>query len=243
MNSYKKLTGIALIFSVVALATSVYSVVSSASFSDDESFNEKVEVGIESYIKKQQEAAMAAQAAANVPAAPINVSIDDDAVKGDKNAPVTIVEFSEYQCPFCKRYVDDAFVQIKQKYIDTGKVKYVFRDFPLSFHENAKPAAIASECVKSQGGDEAYWEYHDILFANQSAITPDDLKKYASNMGYDIANCLDNEEFADEIEKDFNDGQSYGVQGTPAFFINGHFLSGAQPFANFEQIIEQELNK
>jgi len=242
MNTHKKWTSITLILSVVALAISVYSVISIASLNEEEVFNEKVEVGIETYVQKQQDTAQAAQAPP-VPTEPIDVSTDDDAMKGDKDAPVTIIEFSEYQCPYCKRYVDQTLGQIQEKYIDTGKVKYVFRDFPLDFHQNAKPAAMAAECVKAEGGDDAYWEYHDTLFENQQAISPDDLKGYASDMGYDIADCLDNEEYADEVDADTEEGKSYGVRGTPAFFINGRFLSGAQPFAAFEKLIEEELNK
>lgn len=242
MHINKKITSVALAFSIIALAVSVYATVSSAKFHEEESFNEKVEVSIEAYVKKQQDAARAAQAPAQ-PSEPVDVSVDDDAMKGDKDAPVTIIEFSEYQCPYCKRYVDQALVQIQEKYIDTGKVKYVFRDFPLEFHQNAKPAAMAAECVKAEGGDDAYWKYHDTLFENQQNISPDDLKKYATDMGYDIANCLDSEEYADEVDADEKEGRSYGVEGTPAFFINGRFLSGAHPFAAFEKLIEEELAK
>ena len=111
---------------------------------------------------------------------PVEVSIDDDAVKGDKNAPVTIVEFSDYECPFCGKFFRESLPQITKNYIDTGKVKYVFRDFPLNFHPNAVPAANAAECIREQGGDEVYYEYHDILFDNQTALSVNDLKSYAS---------------------------------------------------------------
>ncbi len=239
MLNNKKLLSVALALSVIALAVSVYTTVSSAQFHAEENFNEKVEVSIEAYVKKQQEKNTPPPA----PTEPIDVSIDDDAIKGDANAPVTIIEFSEYQCPFCKRYVDQTLTEIQKKYIDTGKVKYVFRDFPLGFHQNAKPAAMATECVHELGGDEAYWKYHDKLFENTQALDSDSLKKYASDMGYDIADCLDSEKFSDEVDADAKEGSSYGVQGTPAFFINGRFLSGAQPFAAFEALIEEELAK
>ncbi len=237
-----KITQVSIALSAIAIVLSTYVMISSAKFTAEENFNEKVEAGIEAYVQKQQDAAKAAQAPVQ-PTEPIDVSLDDDAVKGDKNAPVTIVEFSEYQCPFCKRYVDQTLVQIQEKYIDTGKVKYVFRDFPLDFHDNAKPAAMATECVREEGGDDAYWDYHDVLFENNTALDSDSLKKYASDMGYDIADCLDSEKYADEVDADTEEGKSYGVRGTPAFFINGKFLSGAQPFANFEKLIEEELAK
>ena len=244
MDTNKKWTNITLTVAVVALVLSLYTVISSAQFYAEDNFNAKVEEGIDAYVKKQQEAAMAAQAPA--PTEPVEVSIDDDAVKGDKNAPVTIVEFSEYQCPYCKRYVDQTFVQIKENYIDTGKVKYVFRDFPLGFHEHAKNAAIAAECAREQGGDDMYWEYHDVLFENSPNLAVDQLKQYATDLGLSTSkfnSCLDNEEYADEVDADMKEGSGYGVRGTPGFFINGRLISGAQPYESFEKIIEEELSK
>lgn len=199
----------------------------------------QIEKGIQNFIAKQQ-------AGAGAPAAPVNVSIDDDAIHGDEDAPVTIVEFSDYECPFCGRFFTQTLPQIQEKYIDTGKVRLVYRDFPLGFHPLAMPAAIAAECAKEQGGDKVYYQYHDTIFANQPSLSVDNLKKWAADLGLNAASfneCLDTEKYKDEVNKDFADGQSYGVQGTPAFFINGRLISGAQPFAVFEQIIEEELKK
>ncbi|MBN2086861.1 DsbA family protein [Candidatus Peregrinibacteria bacterium] len=238
-----RLPAFAIALSIVALVISLYVVFTTMAASDENEFNAKVEAGIEAYVKKQQAAAQAAQAAPAEPTEPVDVSLDDDAVKGDADAPVTIVEFSDFQCPFCKRYVDQTYSVIKSKYIDTGKVKYVFRDYPLSFHDNARNAAIAAECVGEEGGDDAYFQYHDVLFANNEALDVDSLKSYASDMGYDIASCLDNEDFGAEVDADMQEGLSYGVRGTPAFFINGNFISGAQPTAVFESAIEAELAK
>jgi protein-disulfide isomerase len=239
----QKLTITALVLAVVSLAASIYAGIGSyslkASLLNADSFNTKVEEGINAYVKKQQ----AAQNAPAAPTKPVDVSVDNDAVEGDANAPVTIVEFSDFQCPYCGRYATQTYPQIKDKYIKTGKVKYVFRDFPLGFHENAKPAAIAAECVREKGGDDAFWKYHDTLYSNQGTLTADNLKKYASDLGYDIASCLDSQKYADEVDADMKDGQSYGVRGTPAFFINGTLLSGAQPFSAFETAIEAELSK
>jgi len=173
----------------------------------------------------------------------VEVSVDDDPVKGSQNAPVTIIEFSEYQCPFCKKYIDGAYPKIISEYINTGKVKYVFRDFPLGFHSNAKPAAMAAECAHEQ---DKFWEYHDLLFENQDSLSIENYKKWAADLGLDseqFDDCLDTEKYKEEVEADLVDGQKYGVSGTPAFFINGKLISGAQPYTAFKQAIEEALEE
>jgi protein-disulfide isomerase len=167
---------------------------------------------------------------------------DDDPVKGDPNAPITIIEFSDFQCPFCGKFYRETLPQIKEKYIDTGKVKLIYRDFPLSFHENAQSAAEAAECANEQG---KFWEYHDLLFEKQQDLSVENYKQWAEELGLDMEQfneCLDSGKYADEVTNDFSDGQAAGVTGTPAFFINGKKVSGAQPFSVFEQIIEEELS-
>lgn len=168
------------------------------------------------------------------------VSVDDDPVmKTNANAPVTIIEFAEFQCPFCGRFARDTFPKIKTNYIDTGKVKFVFRDFVV--HSTAHLAAEASECAHEQG---KFWEYHDVLFNNQGSLDSDSLKKYASDIGLDTAkfnSCLDSGKYKSEVDKDISDGRSYGVRGTPTFFINGEKLVGAQPYETFRQAIEKAL--
>lgn len=169
-----------------------------------------------------------------------DVSADDDPIKGDKNAKVTIIEFSDFECPFCEK-AEPTLKKIMDKY--AGKVKLVYRDFPLTFHKSAQKASEASQCANDQG---KYWEYHDKLYANQKALAVADLKKYAVDLGLDIAKfneCLDNNKFADEVKKDLADGEAAGVDGTPAFFINGRKIVGAQPYESFEKIIEEELKK
>ena len=174
----------------------------------------------------------------------VDVSEDDDAVEGSPDAPVTMIEFSDYECPFCGRYFSETYPQIKKDYIDTGKVRLVFRDFPLSFHPTAMPAAQAAECVREvAGNDEAYFKYHDKLFSNQESLTNENLKKWAKEMGYDIGACLDSGKYEDEINADLADGQAAGVSGTPAFFINGQLIEGAQPYTNFKKVIDEELAK
>ncbi|MFH1916490.1 MAG: DsbA family protein [Nanoarchaeota archaeon] len=181
------------------------------------------------------------QAAPSAPEPTVQVSIDDDAILGNKDAPVTLVEFSDYQCPFCGRFHEQAFPQIKSEYIDTGKVRFVFRDFPLSFHENAQKSAEAAECA---GEQEKYWAYNEVLFKNQDKLSVSDLKGYAKELGLDetaFNSCLDSGKMASEVAKDMNDGAGYGVKGTPAVFVNGKLISGAQPFSAFKQAIDAAL--
>ncbi len=183
----------------------------------------------------------------NAPSQPskVTASADDDAVLGDAKAPVTIIEFSDYQCPFCGRFWQQTLPLIKSEYIDTGKAKLIFRDFPLtSIHPMAQPASEAAECVrKAADSDEAYYEYHDTIFANQASLTLDNLKSWAKTQGFNIDSCLDKGEMRAEVQKDLKDATAAGGQGTPYFVINGQPLSGAQPFSAFQQIIESELKK
>lgn len=182
-------------------------------------------------------------------------SIDDDPILGNINAPVTIIEFSDYQCPFCRKFWTETLPLIKSEYIDTGKVKLVYRDYPIPGlgHAAAFPAAEAAECVRDQGGDEAYFKMHDKLFEEQNILdsgdpqgpvgrtiqfTADDIKTWAQEIGYDVAGCMDSGKFRNEVQKDLSDG---GQLGTPTFFINGKKLGGAQPFGAFKQVIDAEL--
>lgn len=169
------------------------------------------------------------------------VTADDDAVLGDPKAPVTMIEFSDYQCPFCKRFKDETLGALKTKYIDTGKVKLVYRDFPLGIHPYAQKAAEAAECAGDQG---KYYEMHDAIFVKTPQLAIEDLKLMAQEIGLNTATfntCLDNGTHADEVKKDMSDGTAAGVTATPSFFINGTLLRGAQPTAAFEAAIEQAL--
>lgn len=188
----------------------------------------------------------------------VSASVDDDPVLGQENAPVTIIEFSDYQCPFCRKFWTETFSQVKEQYIDTGKAKLIYRDFPLTnIHPMAAKAAEAAECVQEQAGDEAYFEMHDKIFAEQNVMdggdpnngpvkstvqfTAQDLKDWANELGYDIGSCLDSGQMSSEVQSDLRDGQAAGGRGTPYFVINGKPLSGAQPFSAFQQAIESEL--
>lgn len=175
--------------------------------------------------------------------ADINALVEDDAVKGNPNAPVTIVEWSDFECPFCVRFYKDTLFQIEEKYIDTGKVKLVYRDFPLNFHLNAQKAAEAAECAGEQG---KFWEMHDLLFEKGVAGGVQGFKQYAQEIRLDTAKfsqCLDSGKYENEVQKDTQDGINAGIQGTPGFIINGQLISGAQPFSAFQQVIERELAK
>ena len=168
--------------------------------------------------------------------------VDDDPFIGDENAPVTIIEWSDFECPFCARFYSQTLSLIEENYINTGKVKLVFRDFPLSFHPNAQKAAEASECADDQ---DMFWEMHDKIFENQQTLSTANFKKWAADFGLDTTefnNCLDSGKYASEVQKDMADGSAAGIRGTPGFIINGELISGAQPYANFEAAIEAALS-
>jgi len=170
----------------------------------------------------------------------VEVSVDDDPSMGNKKAPVVIVEFTDYQCPFCAK-ARPAIKQLLAEYGD--KIHYVLRDYPLDFHPLAKKAAEAAQCAGDQG---KYWEYSDLLWANQGALDAASLKKYAGELKLDAKKfdaCLDEGKYAAEVDKDFADGAKAGVSGTPSFFINGVPLTGAQPFEKFKEIVDRALAK
>jgi protein-disulfide isomerase len=170
----------------------------------------------------------------------VAVSVDDDPALGPTTAPITILEFSDFQCPYCSRVLP-TLKQVEERYGD--KVRVVYRDFPLNFHPFAAKAAEAGACANEQG---KFWEIHDKMFANQQKLGVEDLKGYAASLGLDAAvfgQCLDSGKYAEEWKKDLAEGTSYGVTGTPAFFINGRFLNGAVPLDKFTTIIDEELER
>ena len=203
-------------------------------------------------------AAPSPAAAPTQPQAPVKVSqvsIDGDPVKGNPNAQVTMVEFSDFQCPFCGRFASDALPQIQKDYVDTGKIKFVYKQFPMdNLHPNAKAAAVASECANEQG---KFWQYHDKLFSTQTAWenqpatdVTNTFKKYATDMGLNAASfnsCFDTKKTASAVDKDSQQASQYGVSGTPTFYIGNDkkgFLQlvGAQPYQSFKSIIDQQLS-
>ncbi|MBI4159115.1 DsbA family protein [Candidatus Woesearchaeota archaeon] len=171
-----------------------------------------------------------------------DVKYDGAPVIGDKDAKVTIIEFSDFQCPFCGRFYEQTLPSLQKEYIDTGKVKLAFRHLPLSFHEYAMPAAEASECANEQG---KFWEYHDKIFDNQGLLSNEILSTWAKEVGLDadkFDKCMKDGKYKSEIQKDLSDASAYGASGTPTFFINGKILVGAQPFSAFKQVIDAELS-
>ena len=170
----------------------------------------------------------------------VNLSAAGHPTLGPKNAPVTMIEFADFQCPFCKRS-EDAVKAVHEKYGD--KVRLVFMDFPLTFHPHAMPAANAARCAAAQ---DKFWQYHDALFADQSKLEPNDLKATAKTLGLDTAKfdaCFDKSQYSEAIQKDVDEGHKLNVTGTPTFFIDGREIVGAEPTENFESIIDQELAK
>lgn len=161
--------------------------------------------------------------------------------RGDADAPVTIVEFEDFQCPFCKKAVS-TMDEVTARY--KGKVRLVHRDFPLdSLHPASLKAHEAARCAEEQG---KFWQYRDLLYKNAPAASPEQLEDYASRAGLDVnafRKCTDSDKFRTLVQKDESEGERLGVQGTPAFFINGRLFSGAQPAEDFARIIDEELNK
>ncbi len=187
----------------------------------------------------------------------VSASVDDDAVLGSEDAPVTMIEFSDFQCPFCRKFWTETLPSIESEYIDTGKVKLVYRDFPLtSLHPQADRFAEAAECARDKYGEDAFWKAHDEIFAQQNILdsgsregpvtstaqfTIDDVKSWLKNIGYNVDECVDSRKFRNEVQKDLSDATAAGGQGTPYFVINGVPLSGAYPFDAFKQVIEAQL--
>lgn len=170
---------------------------------------------------------------------------ESDPVLGDANAPVTIVEFSDFQCTFCTRFFFQTEPTIKAKYIDTGKAKLVYKDLSVNGRESDF-AAQAAQCAHDQG---KFWEYHDVLFQkrtgyNNGTFAKEKLKEYGAQLGLvseEFNNCIDEGTFVSRVNADENQARSIGVNGTPTFFINGLRVVGAHPTAVFEQIIDAEL--
>lgn len=161
-------------------------------------------------------------------------------VSGKENAKVKLVEFTDFECPFCARFFSETLPQIEKGYQD--KIAYYIRHFPIySIHPNAENAALASECAREQG---KFREMHDLIFTNQKQMTIADLKDYAAKIGLKTAQfnqCLDSQKYKTNIERDAKLGGELGVSGTPTFFLNGRVINGAQPFSVFRSAIEEEL--
>ena len=175
------------------------------------------------------------------------IKTDGKPVRGPKDAKVTIVEYSDFQCPYCARAHQTMSEQVMKEY--DGKVKLVYKNFPLGFHPWAEPAAIAGACAFEQD-PAAFWKLYDYFFKNQQQLNPQNVKEKAQEelKGTKVNmekwnDCFDNKKTLDTIKADMAEGQAVGVTGTPAFLINGRKISGAQPFQNFKAIIDDELQR
>jgi len=194
------------------------------------------------------------QLPSNQPMIPLKISTDNDPIIGNPNAPITIIEFSDFQCPFCAKFHIQTLPKIMDEYIKEGTVKLVFRDFPIqSIHPNALPASVAAECANEQG---KFKEMHDKLFDKQNEWNNKNtdnviisFNQYALEIGLEeekFDSCLKNGKYIEEIQKDLYDGKAYGISGTPGFFIGNDKigfveLKGAQPFESFKKVIDSQL--
>ncbi len=181
------------------------------------------------------------------PGQKVNVTTGHLPVLGNKNAKVSVVEFGDFQCPFCERWFKDVELNLIKDYVDTGKVKFAFRHYAFLGQESTW-AAEASECANEQG---KFWEYHNYLYnnqkgENQGAFSKDNLKSFAGFLGLNTSqfnSCLEAGKYSKNVTDDLSDGQKAGVTGTPGTFINGQLVVGAQPYSSFKTLIDQELSK
>lgn len=171
-----------------------------------------------------------------------DVNPGDSPYKGRSDAAITIVEFSDFQCPFCSQGAE-VMREVKNKYGD--KIRIVFKNFPLPFHQHAKEAAQAALCARDQD-DSKFWDMHKAMFANQSNLNRDGLIKKANSIGLksdEFTECLNSQKFLSAVERDIQEGARVGVQSTPTYYVNGMLVSGAQPLQSFSEIIEEILNR
>jgi protein-disulfide isomerase len=196
----------------------------------------KIQQAMEQYVSR-----LKADAKIQISLSPPRVQVADNPkrARGNANAAVSIVEFSDYHCPFCKR-AESVVQEVMAKY--DGRVRLVYRDFPLdNLHPRARAAAEAASCAGDQG---KFWEYHDLLLAHAPKASDDDLKGFATTLVLDMEKfngCIFQNTHRDAVQRDIDEGTKLGISGTPAFFINGRFLNGAQPLEKFIQIIDDEL--
>jgi protein-disulfide isomerase len=197
------------------------------------------------------------QAAAPAPAQPA-APVDDKVsmalpvggfTVGKEDAPLVLVEYTDYQCPFCQQFHNTSYAQIKTNYIDTGKIRFVSRDFPLGFHENAMRGAIAARCAAEQG---KYWELRHTMIVNASQLQPDKIEGYAANVSMDVnkfKTCVAADKFKASIDKDIAEGTAAGINGTPSFVLGrvkdgklqGVRMVGAMPYSQFDAKIQEML--
>ncbi len=175
----------------------------------------------------------------NLPRYEVAIS-DDDPTLGAADAPITIIEFADFQCPYCQRHAQETYPRLVEQYGD--QIRFVYKDFPLSgIHPEAYPAALAGQCAQEQ---DAFWDFHDLLFSGRRELGNETYLTYAAELGLDVeafTACLDDQTYAQSVQEDYNFGAELGVSSTPTFFVNGIAVVGAQPFDVFAEIINYEL--
>ena len=183
---------------------------------------------------------------------PATLALHGEPVRGDSSARIAMIEYADFECPFCGQYMRQAYPKIAQDYIRTGKIKYIYRDLPLSMHAHAMLAAQAARCAGDQG---KFWEMHDSLFANQTALTEIDMSNRAKSLGMDsdqLVQCISSQKYADEVSKSAAEAQKMGIDGTPTFFLgviqeNGDVvkvqktITGAYPYTIFQTDLDELL--
>jgi protein-disulfide isomerase len=196
---------------------------------------------LQAYIQKLEAASKVVVHLSAPPVVRVEVPVNGGIARGGATASVTIVEFTDFHCPFCKR-AQPTVAEVLAKFGD--KVRHVHRDFPIErLHPQAPPAHVAARCADEQG---KFWAYHDKLFAGPAQANPEQLKGYAGDVGLDVAafeRCLSSDKYQAAVQKDIDEGRRLGVTGTPTFFINGRVLVGAQPISKFVEVIEDELTR
>ncbi len=164
---------------------------------------------------------------------------------GNASAPVTLEEFSDYECPFCASFDTNTEPQLIANYVDTGKVKIIFKNFPLPSHTNAEKAAEAALCADDVGGIDSFWKLHEVMFKNNNLLTVSNIERYASDIGLNMTEfnaCLDSGVMRARVVLDQADAQKLGVTATPTFFIGTQRIDGAQPYATFANALDSALN-
>ena len=171
----------------------------------------------------------------------VEIPIDvNDPVLGPEDAPITIIEFADFQCPYCQRHFLQTYPQLMENYGEN--IRYIYKDFPLTgIHPQALPAALAAQCAREQG---KFWEFHDLLFSGRMELGEDAYLSYADELGMDVlefTSCYQEARYNDVVRADYDLGIQLGVNATPTFFINGVRLIGAQPYSVFAEVIDSEL--
>ncbi len=240
MAKNKSNLSMAIIFAAVMISGSLIYFASQITAPAPNDLSAQIQEGIEAYVNGTQGADRAV--------AEINMDdlVENQPYMGEEDASVVLVEFSDYKCGYCSKFFNETLPLIKEKYVDTGKLKFVYKDFLLGYKGDYE-AALAAECTRDQLGNEAFFDMHSHIFETISdGFSIDTYADYAAILGADrseFVTCVESEKFKEEIYGDGEMGRSVGVSGTPGFVLNGKVISGAQPYRVFEEAIESELQK